>query len=359
MRNFFAEMLLAVMLLVPLSSHADPLYTVDLLPNVDFAPTGMNNAGQIVGFAGAGDGTVHAVLYAGGVLTDLGNLGGKDSYATAINEAGAITGSAVSASGTHHAFLYQGGTVRDLGAGTMGYGINAGGDVVGSKQTSAGLAGFVYRAGQFVELGHLGTGTDGIAVGINDHGVVAGDSTTGPDLATASRHPFLYHDGVLHDLGALGDHAINGVVAINNAGQVAGYSGSSTEALTHAFLYDRGVLKDLGGFGEGTLEIHDLNEHGMLVGTAFNEDEGLIPFISLGEALVDLNTLIDPTLGWRIFSAHATNDLGQIVGYGCRDATCGLVRLDLASAVPEPAGAWLLIPGLLTVVAGRRRRLQR
>jgi hypothetical protein len=114
-------------------------------------------------------------------------------------------------------------------------------------------------------------------------------------------------------------------------------------------------MKDLGGFGEGTLDIHDLNEHGMLVGTASTEEEGLVPFISLGDALVDLNTLIDPALGWRIFSARATNDLGQIVGYGCRDATCGLVRLDLASAVPEPASALLLVPGLLILTAARRR----
>jgi probable HAF family extracellular repeat protein len=347
------KILCILALLAPVSSQAAPLYTVSLLPDVDFAPTGMNNAGQIVGFAGTGNG-IHAVLYAAGILTDLGNLGGKDSYANAINDAGAITGTTLSAAGEQHAFLYQNGTVRDLGAGTAGHGINAHGDVVGSRQTADGQTGFVYRAGQFTHIGNLGTGMDGVALGINDHGVVVGDSTTG--AAKSSRLPYLYRDGALQALNAPYGPAMTGVVAINNAGQVAGYS-STGDARTHAFLYDQGVVRDLGSFGEDTLEIHDLNEHGTLVGTGYIEDDGLVPFMSLGDALVDLNTLIDPALGWRIFSAYANNDLGQIVGYGCRDATCGLVRLDLASAVPEPGAVWLLALGLLIV--GMCRRLRR
>jgi probable HAF family extracellular repeat protein len=350
------KILCILALLAPVFIHAAPLYTVNLLPGVDFAPTGMNNAGQIVGFADTGSG-IHAVLYAGGILTDLGNLGGKDSYANAINDAGAITGTTLSASGEQHAFLYQNGAVRDLGAGTAGYGINAHGDVVGSRQTADGLTGFVYSTGRLTTIGNLGTGKDGVAIGINDHGVVAGDSTIA-DGATSSRSPYLFHDGALHELNTPYGHAMTGVVAINNAGQVAGYS-STDGARTHAFLYDGGVVRDLGSFGEDTLEIHDLNEHGTLVGTGYTEDEGLVPFMSLNDRLVDLNTLIDPALGWRIFSAYANNDLGQIVGYGCRDATCGLVRLDLASAVPEPGAAWLLVAGLLSGTVARRHRAVR
>jgi probable HAF family extracellular repeat protein len=32
--------------------------------------------------------------------------------------------------------------------------------------------------------------------------------------------------------------------------------------------------------------------------------------------MVDLNTLIDPTLGWVLTTAAAVNDAGQIVGSG-------------------------------------------
>jgi probable HAF family extracellular repeat protein len=360
-RKLFAAISLLSALLAPLYGQAAPWYTASFLAGVDFAPTGMNNAGQIVGFAGTGAESVHAVLYSGGVLNDLGGLGGpsgKNSYAQAINDAGAVTGSFLSASGEQHAFLYRDGAVLDLGAGTAGYGINAHGDVVGSRLTAGGATGFVYTAGKLTALGNLGTGTEGLAVAINDHGTVAGDSTITPDPSSSARHPFLYHGGALHDLGALGARPINGVVAINNAGQVAGYSGEAA-AYTHAFLYEGGVMRDLGGLGDGPLEIHDLNVHGTLVGTAFNEDEGLIPFMNLGDRLVDLNTLLEPALGWHLTSAYANNDLGQIVGYGCQGAACGLVRLDLAGAVPEPASALLLVPGLLVLANARRRQASR
>ena len=354
LRKFLFAMLFPA-LLAPLYSHAAPLYAAGFLPDVDFAPTGMNNAGQIVGFAGTGTGAVHAVLYAGGVLSDLGGLGGNDSYATAINDAGAITGSFVSASGEQHAFLYRNGSVLDLGTGTSGYGINARGDVVGSKQTAGGLNGFVYSNGTLTELGNLGTGKHGFAASINDRGSVVGESATGTHTDDTPVHPFLYRNGTLSDLGTLAGRDLNGAIGINNAGQIAGYSDGADGAM-HAFLYQHGLMRDLGGFGGAILEIHDLNEHGTMVGTASTEEEGLIPFMNIGGGLVDLNSLLDPALAWHIFSAYANNDLGQIVGYGCQGATCGLVRLDLLSAVPEPGGAWLLLPGLLLVAGALRRR---
>ncbi len=355
-RKLFALSMLFSALLLPLTSQAAPLYTASFLSGVDFAPTGMNNAGQIVGFSGTGEGAIHAVLYAGGILTDLGGLGGKDSYAQAINEAGAITGSTLSAAGEQHAFLYQDGSVRDLGAGTAGYGINARGDVVGSRQTANGVAGFLYQGGNLIDVGNFGADRDARAVDINDAGAVAGDMTTGP--GSANLHPFLYQNSYLHDLGPLYPDENTGAIAINNAGQVAGYS-TGPDGWMRAFLYHDGIMQDLGGFGESLLEIHDLNEHGTLVGTASTEEEGLIPFMNLGGALVDLNTLIDPDLGWHIFSAYANNDLGQVVGYGCRDATCGLVRLDLASAVPEPGAVLSLLCGLIMFAGTRSARLRR
>lgn len=350
-RKFFAGILLFSALLAPGLGQAAPLYTPSFLPGVDFVPTGMNNAGQIAGFAGSGAGTVHAVRYADGVLADLGDLGGRDSYALAINEAGDLTGALLTDSGEEHAFLLQGGQLTRLPGGTVGYGLNARGDIVGKKSTLEGQSGFLFSGGQLTDIANLGQGVggvggfDGVAVDINDRGQVAGASAMVNDLPAPTRHPYLYQRGTTTDLGALSDGVDNGAVAINNRGQVAGYS-EGADGFMHAFLYQHGAMQDLGSFGDAVLDIHDLNEHGTLVGTASNEDDGLIPFMNLAGTLVDLNTLIDPALGWRIFSAYANNDLGQIVGYGCRDATCGLVRLDVTGAVPEPAGAMLLLAGL-------------
>lgn len=353
-RKFFTLLALLSALFVPRFSDAHPLYAVSLLPQVDFSPTAMNNAGQIVGFAGTGQG-VHAVVYADGTLTDLGAFFGQESFATAINDVGAITGTILGASGEQHAFLYQHGSVLDLGAGTAGYGINARGDVVGSRETVDGASGFVFTSGTLTTIGNAGGGDHGVALGINDHGAIIGTSATGPIDDASTLLPWLYRHDRFIDLAA---QHLTGAVAINNRGQVAGY-GTGTDGTTHAMLYDRGVTTDLGGFGDGDLDIHGINAHGTLVGTAFEEDAGLIPFISIGNALVDLNTLVDPVLGWHLFAAYANNDLGQVIGYGCQGDACGLVRLDLASAVPEPHHAALLIPGLLVLAVTQRRRAGR
>jgi probable HAF family extracellular repeat protein len=355
LRKCFAAIALWSILLVPMHSHAEPLYTVSLLAGIDFAPTGMNNAGQIVGFAGTATGDIHTMLYSGGVLKDLGAFGGSSSYGNAINDAGTIAGTFITATGEHHGFRYGAGSFIDIGAGTTGEGINKRGDIVGSRQDEEGMHGYIHIDGALRDLNNLRTGNQGIALDVNDAGQVVGTSTLDHASMNPPVHPFLYRKGDTLDIGGLGDNYITTGAAINNAGQIAGAS----EALDggHAFL-DRGAgMIDFGGFGEGSLAVHDLNEHGTLVGTASNEEQGLIPFMSVGDALVDLNTLIDPTLGWQIFSAYANNDLGQIVGWGCRGDSCGLVLLDLASAVPEPGGVFLLASGLLILAGARRRSL--
>jgi probable HAF family extracellular repeat protein len=49
----------------------------------------------------------HAFLYSDGKMTDLGTLGGKESVAFGINDAGQIVGWADNANGYAHAFLYS------------------------------------------------------------------------------------------------------------------------------------------------------------------------------------------------------------------------------------------------------------
>jgi probable HAF family extracellular repeat protein len=348
-RRYVLVLALVPALLLPVLAQAGALYTIHFLPE-NFYPADINNAGQIAGTADFGDNNAHAAMYAGGVITDLGSFGNNDVNVVAITEAGAVLGNAGSSAGDYRAFVRGNGNLRDV-AGLYGYGINAGGDIVGYNNTRGAV---LYSQGRLTELGYLGSGDFSVARGINDAGAIVGTSTI--DLDFRSRqHPFLYRDGVLHDLGTLDEREFNSAVAINSAGQIAGYSEGKDGGM-HAFFYENGVMTDLGSFGGLNLDVGGMNEHGQLVGSADPWEGDRIGFISQGGGLVDLNTLIDPALGWQIGGAIAINDNGQILAYACRDFQCTNVRLDLASAVPEPEAAGMFLFGLLALAAVRRRR---
>ncbi|HEV2703063.1 MAG TPA: hypothetical protein VGV09_15650, partial [Steroidobacteraceae bacterium] len=101
---------------------------------------GINNGGTIVGSfipSPAQNDLFHAYVYVNGSVTDLGTLGGAQSFGNAINNAGQVTGTAQTASGQLDAFLSSNGQMKDLGSlngsGSIGYGINTLGQVVGTS----------------------------------------------------------------------------------------------------------------------------------------------------------------------------------------------------------------------------------
>jgi probable HAF family extracellular repeat protein len=341
-------------LLAPLHCQAEATYTITLLP-AHFNPADINNAGQMAGTHQADGAEAHAAIYASGVVTDLGAFGGRYSYATAINEGGSVAGNLGTVAGAEHAFLYQHGVMHDIGV-AFAAGMNASGAVVGRKTASdgSGATGFVYRNGVLNELGRLGSGNMSMAAAINDAGQVVGESNIAVD-GQVPTHPYLYDGVTLHDLGTLASCGVNSAVVINNAGQVAGYS-EAQDGLMHAFFYEHGVMSDLGSFGGLDITIGGMNQHGQVVGTGNTRDGPDVAFISSDGALVDLNTLVDPALGWRITSAIDINDHGQIIANACTSTLCSAVRLDLAGVVPEPGGALQLLPGLMLLACVRKRR---
>ncbi|WP_228370230.1 PKD domain-containing protein [Methylococcus capsulatus] len=187
----------------------------------------INNNGQIVGWAKIED-VRHAFLYSNGAFSDLGTLGGDSSFGTGVNDAGQVVGYAETGAKTPHAFLYDNGNKIDLG--TLGAdrsyatAINNVGQVVGYSDVSAGVThAFVYSNGAMVDIGTLGGGSSQ-ALGINDAGKIVGMSTT----TGGQQHGFLYSDGKMYDLHDLIPAEANIVsateiqgIAINNAGQIA------------------------------------------------------------------------------------------------------------------------------------------
>jgi probable HAF family extracellular repeat protein len=84
--------------------------TTDLFPGspVDSYATGINNAGQIVGYGGFGpDAATRAFSITGATSVDLGTLGGNSSIAEGVNNSGQIVGySALVGDVDSAAFIY-------------------------------------------------------------------------------------------------------------------------------------------------------------------------------------------------------------------------------------------------------------
>jgi probable HAF family extracellular repeat protein len=161
----------------------------------------------------------HAFLYSNGVMTDLGTLGGVDSYAFGINDSGQIVGTSSTGYGQYHAFLYSNGVMTDL---TPSYyysgfsirGINDSGQIVGEYQGQA----VSWSEGVMTSLGSLvAIGKFSVATGINNSGQIIGDY----EKASGA---FLYSQGTVTDLGILPGYLRSHACGINDSGQIVGYS---------------------------------------------------------------------------------------------------------------------------------------
>jgi len=144
---------------------------------------GINDNGQIVGVFLTAEGRPHAYLYDGGLMTDLGTLGGYGSYPYDINNRGQVVGYSQAPGGTTHAFVYENGVISDLGTlpGTrFGYArsINESGQIVGFAEGAHSMIPFLYDQGQMVDLNSLIPADSGwtlqYAYSINDAGQIVG-----------------------------------------------------------------------------------------------------------------------------------------------------------------------------------------
>jgi probable HAF family extracellular repeat protein len=97
-------------------------------------------------------------------ITDLGTLGGSSSIGYGINASGQVTGYSLTTGNIADAFLYTGGKMIDLettlGSGSIGYGINASGQVTGVSVITGDIAAhaFLYPGpgGKMIDLRTLG-----------------------------------------------------------------------------------------------------------------------------------------------------------------------------------------------------------
>jgi probable HAF family extracellular repeat protein len=293
---------------------------------------GLNNLGQAVGVSDSG--AAIATLFRNGTATNMNTLSADVSVATCISGSSQAAGYNIFYSNpnpTFRAFLYGNGGMTDIQSdslfpfGTLAYGINSSGMVVGEGWVNNySFHVFLYANGRMVDLGTFPGGIQAVASAINDVGQVVGvsDGAIAVSKKTTQHfsHAFLYANGKMVDLGVPSGATYSQATAINRNGQIVGVAGFADGS--HTVLYSNGVWTDLGKFpGSSTTEATGINLSGQIVGTALFPQQSYhppipgkhVPLIVRNGALVDLNTLIASNSGFTITDAIGINDSGQIL----------------------------------------------
>ena len=302
----------------------------------------INNVGQIVGETYDEDHDPLAFLWDNGTWTNLGPLPNQTaSWAWAINDAGQVAGSSGSRTeGEVSGFRWEGGVLTDLGglggpgdAYTGGYGINSGGQVVGASQFSfpdppySAVHAFRWTDGTVTDLGDLGFWFSR-AVGINGAGLIVGwGAAAAPGQGCTPIHAVRWTgSAVVHDVAVSSASAypLSAVV-----GTSVSIDATIENLGTQAESFD--VQAAAGSFLVGTISLN--LEAGSSANVTFSWDTSSV---AAGSYLTTVSTLAPPSdvnqsNNWmdagtvRIYppataSASATplaTDVGRTVSFTC------------------------------------------
>lgn len=146
------------------------------------------------------------------------------------------------------------------------------------------------------------------------------------------------------DLGSIGSGSLTGGVttpyAINNLGQVVGQSKLSNDSTYHAFLYDQGTMRDLGTLGGSNSIAYDINDNGLVVGTAMIAGGSYRAFRTAPNAAIDPATdNLGLLNGTTSSTARGINQAGQVVGYSEYSSGYGLGFRTAPGSSIDPTGS--------------------
>ena len=244
------------------------------------------NGSVVVGLSSNIIGQSRAFRWTGGVMSDLGNIGGNDTIAKAVSTDGAVVvGYALNSLNQYHAFRWTGGVMTDLG--TLG-GIFSTADAVSADgAVVVGYAtnnlnqnrAFRWKSGVMTDLGTLGGGDHSYAQAVSaDGSVVVGYATDNNFLNRAFR--WTSTDGMT-DLGTLGGNDSTASAVSADGSVVVGYT-TDNNFRNRAFLYSHRVMLDVQDWLGSVGGVHSTLSTGLELSRTFMEGAHHRPLAELG-----------------------------------------------------------------------------
>lgn len=321
MKQLMAEILVIVCLALPATAAVRYIATdLGTLGGANSFSTALNNKGQVVGYSETLTGTTSFIWQSQSQMLTLGDSLVSQAYG--LNDSGWVVGAVVLPCNGMRAALWCGdNSIRILSGlgGSFSYAtsVNNRGEVAGTAAVSYGNWSLAHASlwhdDQVIDLGTLG-GWTSHAFAINNSSQIVGEA----DLSSGTSHATLWESDVPIDLGTLPGGTFSRACDINNIGVIAGFSATSSGTL-HATLWRDGTVNDLGAFG-GKSWATAINDRGQIVGYA-ETSMGFRGVVWQNGQIVDINTFLAAGSNVSIITCDDINNRGQIVGRGYRNGS--------------------------------------
>jgi len=276
----------------------------------------INDAGDAVGWSNVPDTNFHAFLWtSSGGLQDIGTLGGDYAVAVAINSSQQVIGTSTAAGGYQHNFLWSPTTGFTVLQNDILVGINSSGEIAlyGYGKNAKTYHSFVWTAATGRrDLGLLQGQTSSTAQGINDLGQVVGVAGIGEFPEVPEGFYWTKTKGTQLVPGS------SYLKAIDNQGASTGWV-EVGYFINHAILWSEASgVTDLGTLTGGSLDTSaglGISVNGQIVGYSSVNGACCYAIVySKAAGMQDLNTLINGS--WFISYAVGINSTGQILADG-------------------------------------------